>query len=316
MPLDAERLKRVALKVGFDQAGIASLQMPYQGGHFLRQWVEAGMHADMDYMFRHLDLRMDPQRLLPGAQSALVVTLNYAQPNPVQPGQAKIARYALGRDYHRIFRKKLKRVIAELGLKDGYRICVDSAPVLERELAHQAGLGWFGKNTCLIDSKRGSWFLIGVLLLTENLSADAISVGGCGTCMRCINACPTEAIVPLGDRWAVDSRLCLSYHTIENRKDIPQNIAQNAQGWTFGCDICQEVCPFNERRENQPFRAKEHHHAEFRPKRPNPELVEISTWGEKEWDEFSLGRAVRRAKLTGFQRNARINLDHADKELF
>ncbi len=306
----AQTLKSEALNIGFTTAGIAGLE-PFEGQDFVKNWLRAGFHGEMDYLSSRPEFLRNPDQVLAGARSALVVTLNY---NQSLPGGAKVARYALGRDYHKVLRSKLKllgqKFDAELG---SWRACVDTAPLPERELAHRAGLGWFGKNTNLIDSKRGSWFFIGVLLTTRLLPADKPSAGGCGTCTKCIDACPTGAIVQLGDRWAVDSRKCLSYLTIEHRSPFDEET--DLHGWLYGCDICQEVCPFNEPRSSQPLRAVETTEPQFFESPFTATAEEVAQWGEADWDSATRGRALRRAKLDQWKRNAVAILRSEPKKL-
>ena len=265
----------------------------------------------MTYLAEHLPLKADPRSLLPSCQSIVVAALNYNQPNPKRPGSPMIARYALGRDYHRVIRKKLRaleKVIEEWDSKAECRSCVDSAPILEREYAQQAGIGWFGKNTCLIDSRRGSWFFLGVLLTSAKLEPDMPAIGDCGTCTKCIDACPTGAIVLDDGRWQVDSRQCISYLTIEHRGAIEDDLAKRLGGWTFGCDICQEVCPFNEPRVSQPERATVTAELDFLTKREWPALDELAKIESEQWDALTAGSAVRRATFDGLRRNAKLNL--------
>ncbi|MFN7172284.1 MAG: tRNA epoxyqueuosine(34) reductase QueG, partial [Fimbriimonadaceae bacterium] len=260
---------------------------------------------------RHLDMRRSPQTLLPDCQSILMVAANYNQQPERKPGEAKVARYALGKDYHRVIRKRLKAVMQGFQLEFGtfaHRICVDSAPLMEREFGHKAGLGWFGKNTMLIDSRRGSWFLLGAVLLSWKLPPDSPALGGCGTCSKCIEACPTGAIKLINGHWQVDSRQCISYLTIEKRGEFSPVELEDVGDWTFGCDICQEVCPFNQPRESQPLRAQPTSIAEFLQEGPTPTLTEVLNFSEAEWDRWSQGRAVRRARLDGIKRNAEANL--------
>lgn len=310
MTASAEALKATALSLGFTAVGIASADPP-ETLEAYRAWLDRGFHGTMTYLAESFGLRSDPGHLLPGARSVIAVALNYHQPLAHRPGQPRIARYALGRDYHRILRGRLRRLVRwgnEAWPDSSWRVCVDSAPILEREYAHRAGLGWFGKNTMLIDSRRGSWFVIGLLLTTVNLPPDAPALGGCGTCRACIEACPTGAIVYLDGRWQVDARRCVSYLTIEHRGDITPDLQSGIGDWTFGCDVCQEVCPFNQPRPSQPLRAAITEEPDFLATRPWPDLARLATVADAEWDELTLGSAVRRATAKGLRRNAQINL--------
>lgn len=265
----------------------------------------------MDYLPRSVELRRDPRSLLEGVQSILMVGMNYSQPNDHHHGRPRIARYALGRDYHKTLRSKLRQVSARLTeLVPGCqtRICVDSAPLMEREFAQKAGLGWIGKNTCLINSHRGSWFLLGALLTDIELVSDQPAVGGCGNCQKCIEACPTGAIVQREGRWQVDSRKCISYLTIEHKGAIAPELSRQIGDWTFGCDICQDVCPFNEERTSQPLRALRTSEPDFLRQRRWPELEQLTVLNEAEWDALTQGSAVRRTGFEGLKRNAQINV--------
>jgi epoxyqueuosine reductase len=300
------KVKELALDQGFTTVGIAAMQPAPHLPEYER-WLDRGFHGTMSYLESQLPLRSDPRSLLAGARSIVAVSLNYYQAHPPKGGVPRIARYALGRDYHRVLRSNLKRLaraMAELAPHAEFRACVDSAPIFERDYAHLAGLGWFGKNTMLIDSKRGSWFFIGLLLTTLELTPDTPSEGGCGSCRACIDACPTGAIIFEDGRWQVNSSRCISYATIEHRGPIELDTA----GWTFGCDVCQEVCPFNQPRESQPFRATETEVADFRALREWPSLRQLAQIDEPEWDRLTTGSAVRRAGLAGLRRNALANL--------
>lgn len=275
-----------------------------------RQWVEQGKHGEMAYLADSLQLRAHPERLLPGVRSVVAIAVDYNRPAPHQPGEARIARYALGRDYHKVLRGILKRLARWMDARvpgHTHRPCVDSAPILERDFAQLAGLGWFGKNTMLIDSRRGSWFFIGLLLTTLELEPSLATVGGCGTCRACVDACPTGAIVHEDGRWQVDARRCVSYLTIEHRGPIPEDLAQGVGEWTFGCDVCQEVCPFNAPRDTQPLRGSFATDPDLLSDPPAMPLTAIAGWTEAEWDEATRGRALRRAKLEQWRRNAAIN---------
>ena len=246
MSLASEPLKNQALLQGFDTAGVCDAR-PAPHLDFYREWLGRGMHGTMDYMSASEPLRSNPECLLPGVQSILAVTLNYNSGESSRSGP-RVARYALGRDYHKVLRAKLKKIAAwaeaeNPGLQA--RPCVDSAPIFERDYAWLAGLGWFGKNTMLIDTKRGSWFFIGLLLLSEHFEPDAPAIGSCGTCRTCIDACPTGALVIENGRpiATLDARRCISYQTIEHHGPL----TENTHGWLFGCDICQEVCPLQPR---------------------------------------------------------------------
>lgn len=301
-------VKAEAERLGFSLVGVCAPMHP-AGLSFTRRWIELGMAAGMDYMARSLPLRADLENVLPGVKSVVVCGLEYGPERPEEGDGIRIARYALGRDYHKVLRKKLSQIAQYLDAHhpgETHRPCVDSAPVFERELAHRAGLGWFGKNTMLINSHRGSWFLIGSLLTTLEIQPDSPAEGGCGSCRKCIDACPTGAIVQLDGRWAVDSRRCISYLTIEHKGEVSSQYHQQIGELAFGCDICQEVCPFNQPRSSQPLRARSGTDPDLKAWREWPTPETVSEWSFEEWDTATRGSAVRRAGYDGLRRNALI----------
>jgi len=302
-------IKQVALEVGFDLVGVCPACEPPHYSAYL-SWLKGGFHAGMAYMARSKVLRSKPESLLRGAKSILAVGLNYNQ-EPPKRDHAKVSRYALGRDYHKVIRAKLKRVSrwAEMeypGLRT--RICVDSAPILERDYAWLAGLGWFGKNTCLINTKRGSWFFIGLLLLNKEFEPDTPAEGSCGNCRKCIDACPTGALVfQSGAKVAVlDSKKCISYLTIEHPGEFCQGEEKMLNGWIFGCDICQDVCPFNQPREHQPLRASVTQEPDFLPRREITDftLEEIARISDEDFFHVFKGTSFMRAGAARMRRNA------------
>lgn len=310
MPISSADVKRIAQEVGANIVGICSAAPPQSLAAF-DEWIADGFYGEMDYMARSRPLRADPAQLLPGAKSAIVIGVNYRSSTRPSPDEAKIAEYARGRDYHRVLRallKRLSRQLLQVVPEAQFRACVDSAPILEREYAHRAGLGWYGKNTMLINSHRGSWFFLGCLLTTLELTPDAPALGGCGTCRACIDACPTGAIVFHRDRWQVDARQCISYLTIEKRGQFSAQEEQAIGDWTFGCDVCQDVCPFNQSRESQPLRAEEAKLLDFAEPRKWPPVEEIANLSREDWDRLSTGSPVRRAGYEGLRRNAAANL--------
>ena len=312
----ADGLKAKALELGFEAVGVCA---PVPAPHLdeYEDWLRNGRHGGMAYLQRQLPLKRSPLELLPEAMSVVAVALNYGQPNPITKGFPRIARYALGRDYHKVLRGKLKRLAAWIELQHPgakCRPCVDSAPILERDYANLAGLGWFGKNTCLIDSKKGSWFFIGLLLTSVPFTVDSPAKGSCGTCRKCIEACPTGAIVFDEGRWQVDSRTCISYLTIEHKGDFPPEVQNKIGDWTFGCDICQEVCPFNEPRSTQPLRSARTNVQDFLTPKPMPRLSDLALIDYEKWDRLTQGTAIRRAGFEGLKRNARANLANSSSE--
>jgi epoxyqueuosine reductase len=303
--VESSGLKAKARELGFDLVGVCPAVSPPHYEAYL-EWVDKGFGASMDYLRGHLPLKRHPSELLPNVRSVVAVALNYNQPNPVRPGEPRVARYALGRDYHKVIRSKLRRLsdwIRETFPNAECRPCVDSAPIMERDFGQLAGLGWFGKNTMLINSQRGSWFFLGMVLTTVEFETDEPAVGGCGSCRRCIEACPTGAIVFEQERWQVDARRCISYLSIEHEGPV-----ESLAGWTFGCDICQEVCPFNEPRPSQPLRASQTEETDFLRRTALPPLAELADLPWDDWDRLTRGSALRRTGYDGLRRNALVNL--------
>ena len=314
--VESAQIKQRAIELGFDSCGICNADAPESMRQF-EAWIGKGYHGTMEYLPRSLPMRANPQSLLPGVRSIIAVSLNYHQPNPIRAGYPRIAQYALGRDYHKVLRAKLRKLSAWLvsqGSEIATRICVDSAPILEREYAQRAGLGWYGKNTCLIDSKRGSFFFIGLVLTTALLEFDEPAIGGCGTCRACIDACPTGAIVFEDSRWQVDARRCISYLTIEHRGGIEQVLSEQMGDWTFGCDVCQDVCPFNHARTSQALRGKVTNVPDFHEVRTWPKLSELRVIDQPVWDAVTRGSPIRRAGHEGIKRNAEINLANSSRK--
>jgi len=309
-------LKLEAKRLGFDLCGVTpAVAAPHLEAY--ERWLQRGHHAGMDYLERQLPLKAHPDQLLPGVRSIVAVGLNYHQPNPPRRGQPRIAQYALGRDYHKVLRGKLRRLAAWIESQapgTECRPCVDSAPVFERDYARLAGLGFFGKNTMLINPRRGSWFFIGLLLTTADIEPSVPAEGNCGTCTLCVDHCPTGAIVFEDGRWQINSRRCISYLTIEHEGEISPELRERMGEWTFGCDVCQEVCPFNRPRPNGPLRAQITEEADFTNTREWPSLVELAELPHDRWDEITRGSPVRRTGLDGLRRNARISLENTLQE--
>jgi epoxyqueuosine reductase len=307
-----DAIKAEALRLGFDLVGIAPVRPSDHGGLYT-EWINAGRHGEMAYLARPDAVR---NRLEPNPQfrSAVVVALNYYSETTHQTAEhAIIARYAHGRDYHKVIKNKLmqllrfieQQIVHELPLSRAY---VDTGPVLERELARRAGVGWFGRNTMMINPKRGSYFFLGTLLLELELKYDApFEQDHCGTCTNCVDACPTTALLGRHESGApvIDATRCISYLTIEQRGPIPRELRPLIGNRVFGCDICQEVCPWNAPKfvqlsgEND-FAARSHV--------VNRSLMQLMTMNESEWDAFSQGSAIRRAKRAGFLRNVAVAL--------
>lgn len=240
----SETVKALAAECGFDLAGVAPAEPLADFARF-QEWVAQGMAGEMTYLCgRRGELRADPRRLLPAARSLICVGKLYGADRP--PGG--VARFARGEDYHRVMRRGLAQLRDRLRQATApfeSRICVDTAPLLERSYARRAGLGWIGKNACLIREGVGSWFVLGELLVSMELEPDSPVPDGCGACTLCIEACPTRALVPARRGYFLDARRCISYWTIERRGAVPEELQPLLRGWTYGCDICQEVCPWN-----------------------------------------------------------------------
>jgi epoxyqueuosine reductase len=306
------RVKAWAVEAGFDLVGIAPAHPPPHYAAFL-EWLRRGYHGEMGYLVRHARLRASVDRLVPGARSVVAVGMNYFQRPPKT--EARIARYALGRDYHKVVRQRLAAVgrrLEEFVPDATWRVCVDSAPALERDYAQLAGLGWFGKNTCLINTHRGSWFFLGLLVTNVPLQTDEPASGGCGTCRRCIDACPTGALVMRDDApvaW-LDARRCISYLTIEKRGPFSPAEQELLNGWLFGCDVCQEVCPFNEPRSHQPLRARPTALEDFLPRSAvlDFSVRELAGVTDEEFHRRFRGTALMRAGAEGIRRNAQALL--------
>jgi epoxyqueuosine reductase len=309
------RLKAQALGLGFDLAGIATLG-PVESAPAFEHWLANDFQGEMDYLRRGAELRQDTRRPEPGMVSALVVTLDYGGRSPSGP----VARYARGDDYHRVMWDKLDALLAwvraELGEATRGRAYVDTGPILERDLARRAGLGWFGKNTMLINPTKGSFFFIGALFLDLALQPDApFAEEHCGTCTRCLDACPTQAFVAPG---VMDARRCISYLTIEHRSAIPSAFEAAIGEHLYGCDVCQDVCPWNVK-----FAAPPPSEGALAPRdwlsgSDAAALARtILAMDETEYRERFRLSAMKRAKLAGLRRNADVVLTRArgDREI-
>lgn len=244
-----EWMKEAALRHGFMGAGISKAEKLEEEALHLEAWLNRNFHGQMAYMANHFDLRIDPTKLVPGAKSVISLIYNYypGEESTSSGGSSfKISRYAFGEDYHKVVRRKLKALVKEMKSVIGDfhgRVFVDSAPLLERDWAKRSGLGWVGKNTLLIHPKKGSYFFLAEIVLDVEFEYDQPIRDHCGTCTRCIDACPTEAISPEG--YLLDGSKCISYLTIELKDAIPEAFHNSMEDWIFGCDICQEVCPWN-----------------------------------------------------------------------
>lgn len=296
-------IKQFSKQLGFDYCGIAKAERLDEDAKRLEQWLNKGMHGSMQYMENHFELRVDPTKLVPGARSVITLMMNYF-PSAEQNEQApKISKYAYGEDYHEVIRERLKELMKlineHIGDVNG-RGFVDSAPVLERSWAVKSGLGWVGKNGNLISKQSGSFFFIATLICDLELEYDApFAKDYCGTCTKCIDSCPTDAILP--DK-VVDGSKCISYFTIELKDAlIDESMKGKFDKWMFGCDVCQDVCPWNR------F-SKPHHEQHFNP---IPEILNLTTqqWeamSEETFKKVFKNSPIKRTKFAGIQRNLKF----------
>jgi epoxyqueuosine reductase len=299
-PLYSSLIKKEAKKLGFMFCGISKAEFLEEEAPRLEAWLRKGMQGEMQYMENHFDKRLDPRLLVDGAKSVISLGLNYftgkGQADPLSP---KISKYAYGTDYHYVIKDKLKQLLQVINEKIGEvngRAFVDSAPVLDKAWAKKAGLGWIGKNTNLISKKVGSFFFLAELIIDLELEYDVEPTADhCGTCTNCIDACPTEAIVA---PYIVDGSRCISYLTIELKNEIPQEFKGKMDNWMFGCDVCQDVCPWNK------FSVLNHEPAFS----PHPDLLNLKSkdWADITEDVFQKvfkNSAVKRTKFSGLKRN-------------
>jgi epoxyqueuosine reductase len=307
----AARIKALSATLGFQRCGIAGVELGEDETH-LRDWLGQGLHGSMEWMARHGDKRSRPDALIPGTLRVISVGMDYgrdgdeAWANLADGERAYVARYALGRDYHKLMRQRLQVLADRIeGLVGpfGHRVFVDSAPVLERALARNAGLGWIGKHTCLIDRDGGSWFFLGEIYVDLPLPVDAPASEHCGTCRRCIDICPTRAITA---PYRLDARRCIAYLTIEHEGAIDEELRPLIGNRIFGCDDCQLVCPWNKfaRKTDEPdFRT--------RNRLDRATLAELFAWSEEEFLQRSEGSAIRRSGYRRWLRNLAIALGNA-----
>ncbi len=286
------------MRLGFLSCGISKAGFLEEEAPRLEKWLNQNMHGEMQYMENHFDKRLDPTKLVPGAKSVVSLLLNYYPKETQREDTYKISKYAYGTDYHFVIKDKLKQLMQfiqeEIGEVEG-RAFVDSAPVLDKAWAAKSGLGWIGKHSNLLTQQVGSFYFIAELILDLELEYDSPVTDHCGTCTACIDACPTQAIV---EPYVVDGSKCISYFTIELKNEIPNDVKGRFDDWVFGCDVCQDVCPWNR------F-SKQHNEPLFDPK---PELLSMT---KKDWEEITRDvfqkvfqkSAVKRTKLEGLQRN-------------
>lgn len=307
----ARSLKAWGMELGFAAIGIADIDLAADEDRLLA-WLDMGRHGEMAYMERHGVKRTRPAELVAGTVRVICARLDYLPEDEEhciaclnEPGQAYVSRYALGRDYHKLMRARLKALAERLtaAAGGGYRVFVDSAPVLEKALARKAGLGWIGKHTNLIDKNSGSWFFLGEIFTDLPLPVDQPSGDHCGTCTACIDVCPTGAIVA---PYELDARRCISYLTIENRGSIPLEFRRDMGNRIYGCDDCQLFCPWNK------F-ASLTREDDFAPRHDlaDSQLIDLFAWTEQEFDERTRGSAIRRTGYLGWLRNIAVALGNA-----
>jgi epoxyqueuosine reductase len=308
----ADDIRRWGKELGFQQVGISDIDLA-EAESRLGDWLDKGFHGEMEYMARHGRKRSRPEMLIPGTVSVIAARMDYLPDESAavselldHPSKAYISRYALGRDYHKVLRARLKtlarRIEEQIG-PHGHRVFVDSAPVLEKPLAEKAGLGWIGKHTNLINSDAGSWFFLGELFVDFRLPADELQTSHCGTCRACIDVCPTDAIVA---PYKLDARRCISYLTIELKGAIPVEFRKLIGNRVYGCDDCQLFCPWNK------F-ARPTQEPDFSPRHDldAAELVELFLWTEDEWLAKTEGSAIRRIGYERWLRNTAVALGNA-----
>ncbi len=296
-------LKKKAKLLGFNPVGIArvpgSSRLKMRTSS-LQRWLEAGHHAEMGWM--EAPSRVNVEKLLDGVESILVVGLNYFTGNNDNKSAMLVARYAWGNDYHKVIEKRLKKIgqwLSTQRVNCKWKVCVDSKPLLEKAWAEEAGLGWIGKNSNLINKNQGSWMVLGYLLCTEALTPDQPSIPLCGNCRECIDKCPTQAI---SEPFVINSNKCIAYHNIENRdEELPLEIAKSMNRWIAGCDICQEVCPWNQ--ENIP-KSKDPD-VQAQQWVLNLKYEDVITWTEEKWQELLKQSALKRIKPWMWRRNAK-----------
>ncbi len=306
-----QAIREQARAVGFDTVGIVRAEALTSERERLFEWLERGYHGEMHWMAREPDKRVDPRKFFTPARSVVVVALNYCttDQHSNQAGTGKVSRYAWGDDYHEVVGSKLRTLLAwinELVPEAEGKVCVDIQPMMDKAWAVRAGLGWIGKHSNLITNEFGSWVFLGELLLNLELEYDTDQIEDhCGSCTLCIDACPTQAITP----YVVDSNKCISYATIELRAlEIPEAIAGHLEGWVYGCDICQDVCPWN-RFEQTTTEER----FQPRPGNVNAQLSDILELTPQSYAERYRGSAMKRAKLAGLQRNARTLLQNRER---
>jgi epoxyqueuosine reductase len=306
----AAEIKQRARQIGFDLVGVAPAE-PSRYRDYFRAWLDARQHGAMQYLDHRFDERTDPRTYLPGARSVICTALNYYTSLATEDAcgtKGRIARYALGDDYHTLLKPRLFALadwIREIEPGAQTRCAVDTAPVMEKELAARAGIGWMGKNTCILNEQLGSWLFLGEIVTTLDLPADQPAIDHCGTCRRCIDACPTQAITA---PYQLDARRCISYLNIELRDQIPSEFREQLGEWIYGCDICQDVCPWNG---NAPAATEPALQPRFDSGRID--LRDLLNWRDDDYQRELRDSAMKRVKLPILQRNAATVLENLSK---
>ncbi len=298
-----QQIKSKAIELGFSKVGIAKAEILQEEAVHLQEWLERKYHASMQWMEKNFEKRINPQEIIPNAQSIISVAVNYYTPFQHQPknDEGKISRYAWGDDYHISVTSRLEKLfeyIKEIAPNSDGKYYVDTGPMMDKVWAARAGIGWQGKHSNLITKEYGSWVFLGEIITTLELEYDAPMEDFCGTCTACIDACPTNAIT---QPYVVNSNKCISYLTIEHRGEIDETLHDKFEQWIYGCDICQDVCPWNR------FQ-KETEHTEFFPREENinPSLNEIIELTQEEFSERFKKSPIKRTKKEGMVRNAKI----------
>lgn len=302
-----QKIKQRAKELGFQKIGVAKVEELTEEAHRLDEWLSRGYHGTMDWMSRNKERRINPQNIFPDAKSIVVVAMNYYTDvqHSNDPDVGKISRYAWGDDYHDVVKERLELLldyIRELEPTANGKVYVDTGPIMEKVWAQRAGIGWIGKHTNLITQDIGSWVFLGEIVLNLELGYDAPATDHCGSCTLCIEACPTDAIV---EPYVLDSNKCISYLTIEYRESFSNVQASYVENWIYGCDVCQDVCPWNEKF-STPTLIKE-----FYPRSFNiaPKLSEVVSMTEEQFKERYRGSPMKRAKHSGLVRNAKAVLE-------
>ena len=296
---NSQLIKKLAKEIGFASCGISKARFLKEEEKNFENWLKQGNQGTMSYLERNFDKRLNPQKLVPGSKSVISLTFNYFPPRKsLKKNSFIISKYAYGKDYHFVIKKKLKTLISLIKEKIGNiegRVFVDSAPIHERAWAKISGLGWIGKNSLLLNKKMGSYFFLAEIICDLELEYDTPVTDHCGTCTKCIDACPTNAIT---QAQVIDANKCISYLTIENKNEIPSELSKSFNNYIFGCDICQDVCPWNK------F-SKPHDEKEFLPN------DEVSNFSNKDWEELThdtfnrifKNSAIKRTRFVGLKRN-------------